>query len=104
MEITHIEIDSCGFLRVQVVTDSGELLNLKLGSAKEMKIESVKDVDEKAVFALVDKLLADRKAAEDTAKAEYPDMRLLQIDAEIVKLTEEKAQLETAKEAEEPVK
>lgn len=99
MILTHSEIDCAGQVRVWVETDAKppELIMLKLGSAKALKIEDLKELDEKAIFATVDKMLADRETAAVAEKAAYPDKRIAEIDSTIATLTAEKQTLEASK-------
>lgn len=94
MIITHSEIDLAGFVRVWVETeDTHALYMLKLGTLKELKIEDLKQLDEKPVFDRVTAIIA----AQTAEKEAYPDKRIAEIDQTIAALTSEKSALEASK-------
>ena len=89
MIMTNAVIDAAGMVRAWVETDTKQLIMLKFGSAKELHIEDVKELDEKTVFAAADKFLVAQAAEQATAK----ERRITEIDQQIIALTNEKAEL-----------
>ena len=60
-------------VRVWVELETGELLMLKLGTAKSLGIEDVKQLEEKQVFEFVNKFIADRDATQAQADADMEE-------------------------------